>query len=50
VEEGTYGICEKCGKRIDPARLAALPYTALCIKCKSQMERISRMSSRFSMR
>ena len=46
AEEGTYGICEKCGKRIDPARLAALPYTALCIKCKSQMERISRMSSR----
>ena len=50
AEEGTYGICEKCGKRIDPARLAALPYTALCIKCKSEMERISRMSSRSGVR
>ena len=50
AEEGTYGICEKCGKRIDPARLEALPYTTLCVKCKSQMERISRMSSRSGVR
>ena len=50
AEEGTYGICEKCGKRIDPARLRALPYTTLCVKCKSQMEQITRMSFRSGVR
>ena len=46
AEKGTYGICEKCGKRIDPARLKALPCTTLCVKCKSQMERIAGMRVR----
>lgn len=34
LEQGTYGICEKCGQAIDPARLKALPEAVLCIKCK----------------
>ena len=34
IENGTYGICERCGKQIDPARLEALPYAELCIECK----------------
>ncbi|MGD2104364.1 MAG: TraR/DksA C4-type zinc finger protein [Anaerolineae bacterium] len=33
ISQGTYGICEKCGNRIDPDRLAVLPDTNLCIKC-----------------
>jgi DnaK suppressor protein len=41
AEKGTYGICERCGEKIDPARLEALPHTTLCVKCKSQMERIA---------
>lgn len=41
AEKGTYGICERCGEKIDPARLTALPHTTLCVKCKSQMERIA---------
>lgn len=41
AERGTYGICERCGEKIDPARLEALPHTTLCVKCKSQMERIA---------
>lgn len=32
-EEGTFGVCENCGQSIDPARLKAIPYTALCMKC-----------------
>lgn len=36
---GTYGVCERCGKRISMARLEALPYAALCIDCKSREER-----------
>jgi len=39
AEKGTYGICERCGEKIDPARLKALPHTTLCVDCKSQMER-----------
>ncbi len=39
VEKGTYGICERCGEKIDPARLEVLPHTTLCVNCKSQMER-----------
>jgi DnaK suppressor protein len=29
---GTYGICERCGKPIEKARIRALPYVDLCIK------------------
>jgi DnaK suppressor protein len=31
MDEGTYGICELCGKPIEKARLKALPYANLCI-------------------
>ena len=41
AEKGSYGICERCGEKIDPARLEALPHTTLCVKCKSQMERVA---------
>ena len=32
MEEGTYGVCSRCGKPIEKARLKALPYVDLCIK------------------
>lgn len=32
IDEGTYGICERCGNPIEKARLRALPYANLCIK------------------
>ncbi|UCE97463.1 MAG: TraR/DksA C4-type zinc finger protein [Dehalococcoidia bacterium] len=34
-EKGTYGICESCGKPIDPERLEALPQATLCMSCKA---------------
>jgi RNA polymerase-binding transcription factor DksA len=33
ISQGTYGICERCGKAIDPDRLAVLPDTSICIEC-----------------
>jgi RNA polymerase-binding transcription factor DksA len=33
ISEGTYGLCESCGKRINPDRLAILPDTNLCAEC-----------------
>jgi len=38
IEEGAYGECEECGVKIPKARLNAIPYAALCIKCASQQE------------
>ena len=32
MDSGTYGICARCGKPIEKARLKALPYADLCIK------------------
>lgn len=33
ISQGTYGICERCGKPIDPDRLAVLPDTSICVEC-----------------
>ena len=34
-EKGTYGVCENCGKPIDPERLEVLPQASLCMNCKA---------------
>jgi len=34
VQEGTYGLCEDCGKRINKTRLEALPYVTRCLNCQ----------------
>jgi RNA polymerase-binding protein DksA len=39
LDDGTYGICERCGKPIEKARLKALPYANLCIKDKQAESR-----------
>ncbi|MCD6030160.1 MAG: transcriptional regulator, TraR/DksA family [Thermomicrobiales bacterium] len=39
MEEGTYGICLRCGKPIAAERLKAFPYVAYCIECQSIIER-----------
>ena len=39
MDAGSYGICERCGKKIGVARLEAVPFAALCIECKSREER-----------
>ncbi|MFB3852479.1 MAG: TraR/DksA family transcriptional regulator [Vicinamibacterales bacterium] len=36
IEKGTYGICRDCGEPIAPARLQAIPWTRVCITCKSK--------------
>ena len=39
IERDEYGKCENCGKRIAAARLEALPFATLCLKCKEEEER-----------
>jgi len=38
IRNGTYGICEGCGKKIQIARLNALPYSTYCIACQREYE------------
>ena len=45
-EDGTYGLCESCGKKIDPARLEARPQVGLCVSCKSNQ--VKNAKGRFS--
>lgn len=39
MRQGEYGLCETCGTNIPMARLNALPYATLCIKCQREAER-----------
>ena len=38
IREGTYGICELTGKRIEPARLAAIPWTRFSASAEKELE------------
>jgi len=38
IDEGRYGTCARCGQKIAPGRLEALPYAIYCITCQSQVE------------
>jgi RNA polymerase-binding transcription factor DksA len=38
LDDGTFGRCLACGKKIAARRLEALPYTAFCIGCEYQKE------------
>ena len=42
IENGHYGICMVCEKRIPQERLEAIPYALLCINCKTSEERKNR--------
>jgi len=39
MDEGTYGLCQRCGKPINPERLEAFPYVAYDIDCQTLLER-----------
>ena len=38
IEDGVYGVCDECGRKIPQARLDALPYAILCVHCARQHE------------
>ena len=38
IEEGTYGVCVKCGKPIDERRLEAMPTARYDAACQSAIE------------
>lgn len=36
INAGVYELCDSCGERIDPARLAARPAAVLCVRCAAK--------------
>ena len=42
IRQGTYGICEECGRPIPPRRLEVLPEATLCVPCAEQDEQRTR--------
>jgi DnaK suppressor protein len=39
IEDGSFGICERCEEPINLKRLEARPVTTLCIRCKEEQEK-----------
>lgn len=38
IENGTFGVCERCGGAIRPERLEVMPTATMCISCKEKEE------------
>lgn len=38
LQDGSFGACEVCKKPITKARLKAMPYATLCLKCQQSKE------------
>lgn len=43
LDEGNFGVCEKCGREISEDRLKARPMAVLCIKCKKKQEALEKI-------
>jgi len=41
IEEGFFGVCERCESSIPVKRLELLPFTRYCVQCQSELERES---------
>ena len=39
MDKGTYGVCVPAGRRINVARLEAIPWAEFCVDCKQRVER-----------
>jgi DnaK suppressor protein len=39
IDEGSFGVCERCEEEISVKRLEARPVTTLCIRCKEEQEK-----------
>lgn len=39
IRNGSYGICEPCGREIPRKRLEAFPSARFCVECQSKLEK-----------
>ena len=40
LDEGTYGLCDACGRQISRGRLNAMPDAVLCLDCAAAERRL----------
>ena len=45
IEDGTFGDCESCEKRISKERLKAIPFTRFCKDCQEKEEKKQKKSA-----
>lgn len=45
IEDGTYGICKRCGKEIPKERLEFLPYAENCVHCQNELTTLAQHNS-----
>jgi len=38
IEKNTFGLCQRCNKKINEKRLNAIPWTPYCINCQEKEE------------
>ena len=41
IEDGTFGICERCEEPISAKRLQALPWAKFCVRCQEMLGAMS---------
>ncbi len=46
INQGIFGICDKCGLEINIKRLEARPVTTMCIECKTLQEEEEKLRER----
>ena len=44
IEDGVYGLCRQCEEEISLARLKARPTARYCIDCKTQLEKMEKLT------
>lgn len=42
IDQGTYGVCDRCEEEIAQKRLEAVPWATLCRDCQEYQERIEK--------
>jgi DnaK suppressor protein len=42
IDDGEFGVCERCGEEIGLKRLEARPVAELCIRCKEELEKVEK--------
>jgi DnaK suppressor protein len=42
IQDGSFGICDECGRDIGMGRLRAKPHATTCIGCKSKAEQLQK--------
>ena len=42
MDDGEFGVCERCGEEIGMKRLEARPVAELCIRCKEELEKVEK--------